>query len=281
MIALARLLFRLRHCPTLGHRQAILARHRVDVSSAALALLDGTRKLRGVGIGVLRELAASRTDPVLFAASLEFLGDYTETLALLWPAQADNAKAPTVAEIIAGLASTAKPDLPSLIAGWLDACDGPTRHVLLLLLTGRLRPQPDLFAVPPDVGTGAGRIDAMLVYAQAVRIGLARQYSFAVWSDAMTLVPIAKITVASAVDRLRFDAWIADHTIARFGPVLEVAPGLVAELAFDTVMASARHKAGLVLRGARVVGVRDGVIAGRLRVLTEKGLVVSCPASGT
>lgn len=268
MIVLTRLLVRLRHCPGLAHRQAVLARYRADLSPEAVAILAGTTKPRGVGLAVLRDLAARRTDPVLFARSLEYLGDFSETLALLWPAQAGNAPAPTVAEVITGLAATAKPDLPALIAGWLDACDGPTRHSLLLLATGRLRPQPELFAAPPEIGAGARRIDAMLIYAQATRVGLERQYSFAVWADATTLVPIARIDGGiDPVERRRLEGWVADHTVAKFGPVQEVAPGLVVELGFDRVAASARHKAGLVLIGARVVGVRDGEVAGWLRDL--------------
>ena len=44
------------------------------------------------------------------------------------------------------------------------------------------------------------------------------------------------------------DKWVRDNTIDRFGPVREVEPGLVLEVAFDSVHRSTRHKSGVAMR---------------------------------
>jgi hypothetical protein len=48
------------------------------------------------------------------------------------------------------------------------------------------------------------------------------------------------------------DKWVRDNTVNRFGPVREVRPGLVLEIAFDSVHRSTRHKSGIAMRFPRV-----------------------------
>jgi len=99
-------------------------------------------------------------------------------------------------------------------------------------------------------------VDAVLVYAQAGsgrRANLFTDYTFAVWRGA-ELVPIAKAySGLSDQEILTLDRWIRRHTLERFGPVRQVAPELVFELAFDGISPSARHKSGLALRFPRIV----------------------------
>lgn len=250
MIAFAALLDRLRFCPTDAHRERVLA----TASDQARALLSGRLKLRSVGVAVLRSLAAERVDPVLFALSQEFLGDFTETLALIWPRRSGNAAPPSLAEIIVALDVAPRAELLGLLTRWLDAADPATRRGLLRLVSGKIRARAEVAAAP--AGT-AGQITAMLVYAQSQRIGLEIAYSFGVRSEDATLVPIARIAAGiSAADRAVLDAWVRDHGTAKFGPVREVAAGLVADIGFDAVMASARHKSGILLHGARFVRLR-------------------------
>jgi DNA ligase 1 len=52
------------------------------------------------------------------------------------------------------------------------------------------------------------------------------------------------------------DGWIRSHTTSRFGPVREVEPSLVLEIAFDAVQRSTRHKAGLAMRLPRIQRIR-------------------------
>lgn len=254
MIALAGLLERLRHCPSV-HRPLVLAQCR---DATLRAVLCGEIKPRSVGLAVLRDLAAERTDKALFDLSQDFLGDFVETLALIWPARPTNAPTPELGTVLAELAVAAKADIPHLLAGWLDASDAATRLTLLRLITGKLRP---VLEATPAVAGAAGAVIAMLMYAQSVRVGLEREYSFGVWRDDATLVPVARIMVA---ERDALEAWVQARTVAKFGPVREVAPGLAVELAFTGVVAAPRHKAGLALHEARVVRVFAGAEVGRL-----------------
>jgi DNA ligase-1 len=52
------------------------------------------------------------------------------------------------------------------------------------------------------------------------------------------------------------DKWVRDNTVRRFGPVREVTPGLVLEVAFDSVHRSGRHKSGVAMRFPRVARIR-------------------------
>ena len=248
MIGFAALLDGLRFCPTEAHRQRLL----MAATDPARALLLGEIKVRPMPAAVLRDLAA-RVDPVLFALSQEFLGDFTETLALIWPARRGNLAPPSLAEIIAELDSAPRAVLADMLAGWLDAAEPGTRFALLRLVSGKIRPVPAMLA--PVAGV-AGQVAAMLLYAQSQRIGLEVVYSFGVWQGA-ALVPIARIAAGIAPgDRAVLDAWVRDQQVAKFGPVREVAAGLVAELAYDAVKVSARTKAGIALHGVRLVRLR-------------------------
>jgi DNA ligase 1 len=52
----------------------------------ALAALTGALSFPHAKAGLIRNLIAERTDPVLFALSYDYVGDLSETVALMWPA---------------------------------------------------------------------------------------------------------------------------------------------------------------------------------------------------
>lgn len=71
------------------------------------------------------------------------------------------------------------------------------------------------------------------------------------------LVPVARTALdLPAEDRVRLETWIHANTLARHGPVVEVARSLLCDVAFDVARRSKRHKAGLVLEGARLLRIR-------------------------
>jgi DNA ligase-1 len=106
---------------------------------------------------------------------------------------------------------------------------------------------------------GALTVDVVLMYAQrghGKRSSFYSDYTFGAWRGD-TLVPVGKAYSGFTDDELRLlDKWVRDHTVNRFGPVREVAPGLVLEIAFDSVHRSTRHKSGVAMRFPRVHRIR-------------------------
>jgi DNA ligase-1 len=65
----------------------------------ALAALTGALSFQHAKAGLIRTLIAERTDPVLFELSYDYVGDLSETVALMWPApHAQNAPSPLAGE---------------------------------------------------------------------------------------------------------------------------------------------------------------------------------------
>ena len=142
----------------------------------ALAALTGALTFRHAKAGMIRGLIMERTDPVLFRLSRDYVGDTSETVALMWrppslraersnpepsasgpwvassaaPPRNDGetptighnappADGPLMQEVVDGLTHAGKAELPALIASWLDALDETGRWALLKLITGELR----------------------------------------------------------------------------------------------------------------------------------------------
>ena len=51
----------------------------------ALAALTGALSFQHAKPALIRDLIADRTDPVLFGLSYDYVGDLSETVALMWP----------------------------------------------------------------------------------------------------------------------------------------------------------------------------------------------------
>lgn len=143
MIAFAELLERLVFTPGRLAKIALLRRYftaQPDPDRGfALAALTGELVFDAAKPGLIRQLAEERTDPVLFGWSHEYVGDLAETVALMWPARRTNAGPPTITEVVQTLLTTPKPELPAVVANWLDASDVSVRFALLKLITGALR----------------------------------------------------------------------------------------------------------------------------------------------
>jgi DNA ligase-1 len=108
----------------------------------ALAAMTGALSFRHAKSGIIRALIAERTDETLFALSYDYVGDLSETVALMWPApQGEPAEksSPTLTQVVTALASLGKSELPRQLAQWLDALDETGRWALLKLVTGALR----------------------------------------------------------------------------------------------------------------------------------------------
>lgn len=133
----------------------------------ALAALTGALSFQHAKPSVIRALIAERVDPVLFDLSYDYVGDLSETVALMWKSsmQADSSPAmrgaPSdgcapelrstdgedpprrgellLSSVVTALSSLGKAELPGQLARWLDQLDETGRWALLKLVTGELR----------------------------------------------------------------------------------------------------------------------------------------------
>lgn len=98
-------------------------------------------------------------------------------------------------------------------------------------------------------------IDAVMIYAQAGhgrRANLFTDFTFAVWNG-NDLVPFTKAYSGLTDAEFReITAWVRKNTLQRFGPVRQVTPYHVFEIAFEGIQASPRHKSGVALRFPRM-----------------------------
>jgi DNA ligase-1 len=110
----------------------------------ALAALTGALSFKHAKPSLIRDLIAERTDPTLFALSYDYVGDLSETVALMWPKAApalghNNPPPPPLAEVVTTLRTLGKTELPKQLARWLDELDETGRWALLKLVTGAMR----------------------------------------------------------------------------------------------------------------------------------------------
>lgn len=106
----------------------------------ALAAITGDLSFRFAKPNLVRALIETRVDPVLFALSLDYVGDLAETAALIWPAPASPIElSPSLGEIVGALAGATAAQIPALLAGWMDALDSTARWALIKLIGGALR----------------------------------------------------------------------------------------------------------------------------------------------
>ncbi len=107
----------------------------------ALAALTGALSFRHAKPALIRTLIYERVDPVLFDLSYDFVGDLSETVALLWPSDrlTPGSRALRLGEVIATLEAASKLELPGVLSRLLDGLDETGRWALLKLITGALR----------------------------------------------------------------------------------------------------------------------------------------------
>ncbi|MFM9978407.1 MAG: cisplatin damage response ATP-dependent DNA ligase [Sphingomonadaceae bacterium] len=102
--------------------------------------------------------------------------------------------------------------------------------------------------------------DCVMMYAQrgsGKRSSFYSDYTFGCWTDTGELLPVGKAYSGMTDDELKLlDAFVRQNTVAKFGPVREVAKTLVLEVAFDSVHASKRHKSGVAMRFPRIHRIR-------------------------
>ncbi|MDU8913791.1 ATP-dependent DNA ligase [Aestuariicoccus sp. MJ-SS9] len=98
-------------------------------------------------------------------------------------------------------------------------------------------------------------VDAVMIYAQqghGRRANLFTDFTFAVWQG-NDLVPFTKAYSGLTDAEFRqITGWVRKNTLQRFGPVRQVKPEHVFEIAFEGIHESPRHKSGVALRFPRM-----------------------------
>ena len=94
-----------------------------------------------------------------------------------------------------------------------------------------------------------------MIYAQSGhgrRANLFTDFTFAVWNR-NDLVPFTKAYSGLTDAEFReITTWVRKNTLQRFGPVRQVTPTHVFEIAFEGIQKSTRHKSGVALRFPRM-----------------------------
>jgi DNA ligase-1 len=142
----AELLDRLAYEPARNNKLRLITEHLRSTPDPdrgwALAALTGTLSFQHAKPGIIRTLIAERADPVLFDLSYDYVGDLSETVALMWPVPSEAIRSNrelTLSDVIDTLSTLGKAQLPGQMARWLDMLDETGRWALLKLLTGGLR----------------------------------------------------------------------------------------------------------------------------------------------
>jgi len=147
MLAFARLLDRLSYEPRRLAKEALLKAYFKEAPDPdrgyALAALTGELSFKNAKPAMLRSLISERADPVLFALSYDFVGDLSETIALMWPSGPDDdgsrATPPSLTTVVETLSAAGRAETPKVLETWLDELDETGRWALLKLVTGGLR----------------------------------------------------------------------------------------------------------------------------------------------
>src|SRR6478672_9377496 len=153
----AELLDRLAYEPGRNNKLRLITKYFREVEDPdrgyALAALTGALSFKHAKSGLIRDLIAARTDPVLFGLSYDYVGDLSETVALMWPKTPlpprsggeggeighNNPPPPSLTEVVTTLRTLGKTELPKQLTRWLDELDETGRWALLKLVTGAMR----------------------------------------------------------------------------------------------------------------------------------------------
>jgi ATP-dependent DNA ligase len=142
----AELLDRLAYEPARNNKLRLITEHFRSTPDPergwALAALTGALSFQHAKPGIIRMLISERADPVLFDLSYDYVGDLSETVALMWPVPPEAVRSNrelSLSDVIDTLSTLGKAQLPGQIARWLDQLDETGRWALLKLLTGGLR----------------------------------------------------------------------------------------------------------------------------------------------
>jgi len=105
----------------------------------ALAIMANTFDFPTFNRALIKELTINITDPFLFELSYDFVGDISETIALLWPEPALYTELPLLSDILVTFKSLAKSEIKPYLMRLLNGSNSSERWAILKLGTRSLR----------------------------------------------------------------------------------------------------------------------------------------------
>jgi DNA ligase-1 len=121
MTRFAELLDRLAYEPGRNNKLRLITSYFREVEDPdrgyALAALTGALSFKHAKPALIRDLIMARTDPVLFALSHDYVGDFSETVALMWPKTGANREAPLLGHPSPQPTAATTLSVPSPLAG--------------------------------------------------------------------------------------------------------------------------------------------------------------------
>ena len=85
------------------------------------------------------------------------------------------------------------------------------------------------------------------------RTNLYTDYTFGLWQEDILVTFAKAYSGLTDAEIKKVDQFVKQNTIDRFGPVRQVKPELVFEIAFEGIAASPRHKSGVAVRFPRIL----------------------------
>ncbi len=105
----------------------------------ALAIIANTLEFPTFKSSIIKELMQNTIDPILFGLSYDYVGDLSETIALIWPDPVEEQQLPTLSEIIHIFNTIPNHDIKECLSDLLNKSNSTERWALLKLGTGSLR----------------------------------------------------------------------------------------------------------------------------------------------
>ena len=253
----------------LPHDKTALPRYLQTASetdrTTCLALLSGQRPKRIATPDTLAHWAAEAAGipDWLLAAAVTASGDRSEAAALILPPPTGTP--PRLSEVLLALTTTTPITAHATLLALWSRLPQDANLILNRLATGSFRTK--LPAENPAPSLTPYRILAVMILVQPA----VPEITLALWLNARP-IPITRLplTLPETADIL---LWTRSHTTDRFGPIRQVTPDLVFEIAFDGIFPNRRRKSGFELQNPRLIALhRDAKaapLADLLRLLPQ------------
>lgn len=125
-------------------------------------------------------------------------------------------------------------------------------------------------------------IDAVLTFSMqghGRRADLYTDHTFGLWHQGQLVTFAKAYSGLTDLEMKEVDAFVKKHTVERFGPVRQVEPRLVFEIAFEGIGPSSRHKSGVAVRFPRIARWRRDKRPEDANTLDDLKMLMPCSAS--